>query len=81
MPHFDPAPPPALRALAHLRLRAWEGAQHGRWPALARCPVPSVRDHPERHTLLYAARPLVVTGGRFREAYMWDSLWIWQEHC
>jgi alpha,alpha-trehalase len=78
LPDFSPTPPASIQSLSSPRLRQWASALHSQWPSLARCPIPSVRHSPERHTLLWADRPLVVPGGRFRENYMWDSLWICQ---
>jgi len=57
-------------------LRAFAESVHAIWPALSRRVKASVFAHPERHTLLPLPRPFVVAGGRFRELYFWDTLWI-----
>jgi alpha,alpha-trehalase len=75
LPDFTPAPPFSLR---NPLLQAWMSALHLEWPLLARCVAPGVREEPERHTLAWAPHALVVPGGRFREAYLWDTYWIVQ---
>ena len=55
------------------RLRAWARALHAAWPRLGR--RTAVRDA-ACTSLLARAHGLVVPGGRFRETYYWDSLWI-----
>lgn len=77
----DPVPAPGfepsvVRKQTNATLRAWAAAVHGIWHDLLRCVAPSVLAHPNRHTLLPLPRPMVVPGGRFREVYFWDSLWI-----
>ena len=72
---FSLSPPFSLR---NADLQDWMARLHAEWPRLARCVAGRVKEHPERHTLLWAPHPLVVPGGRFREAYLWDSLWIAQ---
>ena len=38
----------------------------------------SVGMAPAQHSLLPLSHPFIVPGGRFREAYYWDSYWIVQ---
>jgi alpha,alpha-trehalase len=70
------ARPAALGAVRNATRRAWALALNAIWPTLARRAAPSVAQHPTRHTLLALPHPTVVPGGRFRESYYWDSLWI-----
>lgn len=35
-----------------------------------------VSKHPEKYSLISSNREVFVPGGRFREAYNWDSYWI-----
>ena len=51
---------------------------HALWRDLGRRTCSSLAANPERHSLLYLPHPTVVPGGRFRETYYWDSLWIVQ---
>ncbi|CAK7318156.1 TREH [Vulpes lagopus] len=37
---------------------------------------PEVLSHPEQFSLIYAAHPFIVPGGRFTEFYYWDSYWV-----
>ena len=59
-------------------VREWALGLHALWRDLGRRTSPSLATHPERHSLLYLPHPTVVPGGRFRETYYWDSLWIVQ---
>lgn len=59
-------------------VREWALSLHALWRDLGRRTSPSLTAHPERHSLLYLPHPTVVPGGRFRETYYWDSLWIVQ---
>ncbi|KAJ8675860.1 hypothetical protein QAD02_011646 [Eretmocerus hayati] len=46
------------------------------WKNLAREMSENVRDHPERHSLIYVNNSFVVPGGRFKEFYYWDTYWV-----
>ena len=73
-PDWAPEPPAALLArVRDGRLRTWARALHAAWPRLGR--RTAVRDA-ACTSLLARAHGLVVPGGRFRETYYWDSLWI-----
>lgn len=48
----------------------------GRWPRLCRRTSDAVAASPSTSSSLPLPRPLFVPGGRFREVYYWDSLWI-----
>ncbi|KAF8067132.1 trehalase [Scenedesmus sp. PABB004] len=80
-PDWTPAPPGFLARLAArsdpdgAALLELGRAVHGLWRELCREVSPSVRDHPERHSLLALPNPTVVPGDRFRETYYWDSYW------
>ncbi len=57
-------------------LCGWALGIHDLWLTLGRQTSVDVLTHPERHTLLWLPHPIIVPGGRFREAYYWDSFWI-----
>jgi alpha,alpha-trehalase len=46
------------------------------WPRLGRRLSAAAAATPERHTMLPMAHGVIVPGGRFREAYYWDSYWV-----
>jgi len=46
------------------------------WRQLGRRVSRTVLDNQEKFSLLFLPNPVVVPGGRFREIYYWDSLWI-----
>ncbi|XP_046572734.1 trehalase-like isoform X2 [Haliotis rubra] len=48
----------------------------GIWEQLGRKIKNDVRDNQERYSLLYVENPFIIPGGRFRETYYWDSLWV-----
>ena len=48
------------------------------WLQLGREVDPNVTEHPERHSFVTRRYPFIVPGGRFRESYYWDSLFIVQ---
>ncbi|CAM9594056.1 unnamed protein product [Phaeothamnion confervicola] len=75
LPDFTPDPP-FLAAISDAELREWARALHGLWPALARAPTAAAVAAPQRYSLLLRRRPVVVPGGRFRESYYWDTLWV-----
>lgn len=88
--HFDPAGSdlvnvrPAdwhadasfLKRISNASVREFAKHVHGLWPALGRRTSSSVSAQPDRHTLTALPNAFIVPGGRFRESYYWDSLWI-----
>ncbi|XP_050309911.1 trehalase-like [Anthonomus grandis grandis] len=46
------------------------------WPLLGRKVTDSVKQYPNRHSLIPVNEGFIVPGGRFREIYYWDSYWI-----
>ncbi|KAK2178980.1 hypothetical protein NP493_520g01046 [Ridgeia piscesae] len=58
------------------RLRHWVLEINKLWKSLGRKMKDSVKDHPDRHSLLYVPNPFIIPGSRFREFYYWDSYWI-----
>lgn len=46
------------------------------WPSLARKIKPEVWEHPDRFSIIPVPNKFIIPGGRFREYYYWDSLWI-----
>ena len=77
---WDPAdhqPEPALLArLPAGPVREWARALNDLWPNLTRRVSDSVLAAPERTTLSPVRHGFVVPGGRFREAYYWDTHWV-----
>eukprot|EP00039_Didymoeca_costata_P021646 m.345069 g.345069 ORF g.345069 m.345069 type:complete len:631 (-) comp25714_c0_seq1:117-2009(-) len=73
---WEPNPPILQRLATNVSLMAWAKGLHDLWKELGRQTSGDVTQHPERHTLLRAPNGLVVPGGRFRETYYWDTLWI-----
>lgn len=74
--------PGALHGLGGKHLELAQGL-HGLWPTLSRrakaatAPAPgAARQWACRHTLLAPRHGFIIPGGRFRETYYWDSLWI-----
>lgn len=73
-PDHSAAPPLVL----HLTGEAARFASHlnGLWPMLGRRVVAEFAASPRRSTLLAPSGGFIVPGGRFREAYYWDSYWV-----
>ncbi|XP_066253985.1 trehalase-like [Euwallacea similis] len=46
------------------------------WPQLGRKITDSVKEHPDRHSVIPVPEGFIVPGGRFQEIYYWDSYWI-----
>ena len=74
-PDFQPSPP-LLARLPAGPVRQFASSLNELWPKLGRKLGPAVRAQPNRTTLLPAAHGFIVPGGRFREAYYWDSYWV-----
>jgi neutral trehalase len=56
----------------------WARDLNALWLVLGRQVSADVLVSPQRHSYLPRKGPIVVPGGRFRESYYWDSLWIIQ---
>jgi alpha,alpha-trehalase len=56
--------------------KKWATDLNALWKTLGREVSDSVRQNPQRHSFVPRHRPMIVPGGRFRESYYWDSLWI-----
>ena len=75
-PDWTAATPPLFASLQNQTIAAFlTAAVHGAWPSLTRCTRVDAAA-PDRHTLLDQPHPVVVPGGRFRESYAWDGLFI-----
>jgi alpha,alpha-trehalase len=73
----DWAPSPlVVQEQGNATLRWFAQQVNAIWLDLTRKVTPDVTANPQRHTLLPLPRPFVVPGGRFREVYFWDALWI-----
>lgn len=75
--------PAILDRIRNTQYREWATRLNAIWKTLARKISEDVRDHPERHSLIYVNHTFIAPGGRFREFYYWDSFWICQGllHC
>jgi len=75
---IGPEIPPFLEAgkLRDENLREFAVALHRLWPTLCRVTASSVTDALHRTSALPREHAMVLPGGRFRETYYWDSLWI-----
>ena len=73
-PDFTEDPPLLDRLPASGKLRPWAKALNGLWLELGRKVPEDLPAH--RSTLLPVAHGFIVPGGRFREAYYWDSYWV-----
>lgn len=60
----------------NLEVRAWALEVHSLWKNLSRKVSDRVLDHPDLHSLLPMASPVMIPGSRFREVYYWDSYWV-----
>ncbi|KAG7546383.1 Six-hairpin glycosidase superfamily [Arabidopsis suecica] len=58
------------------QVREWAREVHGLWRNLSCRVSDSVRESPDRHTLLPLPEPVIIPGSRFREVYYWDSYWV-----
>ena len=70
--------PELLARLPAGAVRDWAAALNNLWPVLGRKLSDATLAHPARTTLLPVRHPFVVPGGRFREAYYWDTYWVVQ---
>ncbi|XP_001380673.1 trehalase [Monodelphis domestica] len=70
--------PKFLQNILDPKLRAWAKDLHNLWKKLGRKMKLEVGRQPDRYSLLYAAQPFIVPGGRFIEFYYWDSFWVIQ---
>uniref|UniRef100_A0A8I3MYF4 Trehalase n=1 Tax=Canis lupus familiaris TaxID=9615 RepID=A0A8I3MYF4_CANLF len=61
--------PQFLQKISDPKLRAWGGKLHELWKRLGKKVKPEVLSHPEQFSLIYAAHPFIVPGGRFTEFY------------
>eukprot|EP00966_Prymnesium_polylepis_P299967 6931918-Prymnesium_polylepis.1 len=69
------AEPPLLLKLSEPE-KSWARGLNDLWLVLGRQATAETLRAPERTTLLPARHGFVVPGGRFREAYYWDSYWV-----
>mgnify|MGYP001945337739 CR=1 FL=1 len=68
--------PSFLSTIQQPDFKIWAFELNGLWKNLVRKVSPAVIQAPQRHSYVPRSRPMVVPGGRFRESYYWDSLWI-----
>lgn len=58
------------------QVREWAREVHSLWKTLCYRVSDSVREFPDRHTLLPLPEPVIIPGSRFKEVYYWDSYWV-----
>uniref|UniRef100_A0AC34G327 Trehalase n=1 Tax=Panagrolaimus sp. ES5 TaxID=591445 RepID=A0AC34G327_9BILA len=68
--------PENFKKIKDSELREWAIAINKEWKTLCKNVDDDVSEHPEKYSLLPSKREVFVPGGRFREAYNWDSYWI-----
>ena len=68
--------PKSLDKIENPAYKEWALALNGLWKTLGRTVAPAVKKFPQRHSFVPRRYPMIVPGGRFRESYYWDSLWI-----
>ncbi|KFK28961.1 hypothetical protein AALP_AA7G071100 [Arabis alpina] len=65
-----------LLNVENIKVRNWAREVHCLWKTLTCKVSDSVRESPDRHTLLPLPEPVIIPGSRFREVYYWDSYWV-----
>lgn len=78
---FVAQPAGFLPNVDNLEVRAWALEVHSLWKNLSRQVSDQVLDHPDLHSLLPLASPVMIPGSRFREVYYWDSYWVIRLVC
>lgn len=68
--------PPLFEKIQNPELRLFAIGLNDLWLKLGQSQKPSVKQFPERHSLMHLPFDYIVPGGRFREVYAWDTLWI-----
>ena len=63
--------PEMLRRVRNDTLRHWALGLNDLWLQLGRQIASTVRDYPQRFTLLWQPHGMIVPGGRFLESYYW----------
>uniref|UniRef100_A0A915Q0L4 Trehalase n=1 Tax=Setaria digitata TaxID=48799 RepID=A0A915Q0L4_9BILA len=70
------AEPERLLTIENSALRQFALEINYIWKDLCRTVKKKVKEHPQRHSLIYIPNEFIVPGGRFREYYYWDGYWI-----
>lgn len=70
--------PSVLLQITDPEYKQWAKNLNDIWKNLTRKMGDDVRDHPDRHSLIYVPNAVVIPGGRFKEFYYWDTYWIVQ---
>uniref|UniRef100_A0AC35F053 Trehalase n=1 Tax=Panagrolaimus sp. PS1159 TaxID=55785 RepID=A0AC35F053_9BILA len=68
--------PKNFKMIKDSELRQWALSINKEWITLCKTVDEDVSKHPEKYSLISSNREVFVPGGRFREAYNWDSYWI-----
>eukprot|EP01033_Poteriospumella_lacustris_P001180 gene1179-858_t len=75
-PDYNPEPPIVQNMSDSYVYKNFTKDINALWLVLGRNITEEVVEHPERHSFVPLAHPMVVPGGRFRESYYWDTWWI-----
>ncbi|KAJ8675851.1 hypothetical protein QAD02_011637 [Eretmocerus hayati] len=68
--------PKLISKISDERYKKWVNYLNEFWKTLARRMSEHVRDHPDRHSLIYVNNTFIIPGGRFKEFYYWDTYWV-----
>lgn len=68
--------PETLNRISDPAYVLWAKELNNLWLSLGRKTSESAMNFPNRHSVLERKYPFIVPGGRFRESYYWDSLFI-----
>ncbi|KAL1497107.1 hypothetical protein ABEB36_008119 [Hypothenemus hampei] len=72
---FNPTPS-FLNNIRNSEIKEFAKSLVSLWPLLGRRIKDTVKQYPNRHSLIPVEEGFIVPGGRFREIYYWDSYWI-----
>ncbi|KAJ8912203.1 hypothetical protein NQ315_003807 [Exocentrus adspersus] len=75
-PHDFDSNPQFVERIDNINIKEFARGLIKIWPSLGRKVKFSVRENPEKYSLIYLPNGFIVPGGRFREMYYWDSYWI-----
>uniref|UniRef100_A0A915J761 Trehalase n=1 Tax=Romanomermis culicivorax TaxID=13658 RepID=A0A915J761_ROMCU len=70
------AHPKTLDFIRDKKYRKWAKDLNRIWKQLCKEVNRSIAANPDRYSLLYVPYHFIIPGGRFREYYNWDSLWV-----
>lgn len=68
--------PPVLNKIKNLNILLFAKDIISMWPTLGRKVSTDVAWNSEYYSFLYVPKGFIISGGRFKELYYWDSYWI-----